>query len=398
VLFLTHRLPYAPNRGDRIRAFHTLKSLAARDEVELVSFVHDRHELAQVKHLEASGVRVTPVPVPRLRNLAIGAARLAGRRPLTHVLLDAPNMSRALADIVERRAPDVVLAYCSSMARFALEPPLSSFPLVVDLVDVDSQKWLALAQSSRWPRRWIYAREARELAAFERRIVATAQTTFVVNERERDIMRELAPASDVSVLQIGVELPHPSAPEPEERPRVVFCGVMNYQPNVDAVVWFSKDIWPAVRARRPDAHFSIVGASPTVSVRRLHSLEQGIEVTGTVPDVGPYLRNSAVAVAPLLTARGVQTKVLEALAMGLPAVVTPAVLDGLPQSVRAACRATESANEYSAEIVSLLGQSGAERRRLAQTADLTQLSWKVQLRPLHDALVAAARHPRAVAV
>jgi hypothetical protein len=183
VLFLTHRLPYAPNRGDRIRAFHIVKSLAARDELELVSLVHDRDELAQVPRLESMGVRVTAVPVTRMRNLAMGAAQLAGARPLTHSLLDAPDLLRAIRDIVRQRPPDVVLAFCSGMARFALEPPLSNFPLVVDMVDVDSQKWLALSESAAWPMRWIYEREARHLAAFERRIAASAATTFVVNER-----------------------------------------------------------------------------------------------------------------------------------------------------------------------------------------------------------------------
>jgi polysaccharide biosynthesis protein PslH len=398
VLFLTHRLPYAPNRGDRIRAFHIVKSLAARDELELVSLVHDQDELAQVPRLEAMGVRVTAIPVTRIRNLAMGAAQLAGARPLTHSLLDAPDLVRAIRDIVRQRPPDVVLAFCSGMARFALELPLSNFPLVVDMVDVDSQKWLALSESSGWPMRWIYEREARHLATFERRIAASAATTFVVNEREREVMRAVAPGPDVAILPNGVELPLAPVGAPEERPRVTFCGVMNYQPNADAVLWFAREIWPAIRAQRPDAQFSIVGSSPSGSVRRLHSDDNGIEVTGTVADVRPYLERSAVAVAPLLTARGVQNKVLEALASGVPAVVSPAVFDGLPRCVRGACRVAESAGDYATEILRLFAKSGAERRRLAQTADLAQLSWKAQLRPLHDALAAAARRTRAVAV
>lgn len=398
VLFLTHRLPYAPNRGDRIRAFHIVKSLAARDELELVSLVHDRDELAQVPRLEAMGVRVTAIPVTRVRNLAIGAAQLAGARPLTHHLLDAPDLMRAIRGIVQQRPPDVVLAFCSGMARFALEPPLSNFPLVVDMVDVDSQKWLALSESSGWPMRWIYEREARHLARFERHIAAAATTTFVVNERERDVMGAIAPGHDVAILPNGVELPQVPVGPPAEEPRVVFCGVMNYQPNVDAVVWFAREIWPAIRVEQPGAQFSIVGSSPSSSVRRLHSDANRIEVTGTVDDVRPYLERSAVAVAPLITARGVQNKVLEALAMGVPAVVSPAVFDGLPRCVRSACRVADAASDYSSEILKLLAKSGADRRRLAQTADLMQLSWKAQLRPLHDALADAARRSRAVAV
>jgi sugar transferase (PEP-CTERM/EpsH1 system associated) len=400
VLFLTHRLPYAPNRGDRIRAFHIVKSLAMRDELELVSLVHDHDELAQVPRVEAMGVRVTAVHVPRLRNLAMGAAHLVGTRPLTHVLLDAPDLPGTIQSIVKERPPDVVLAYCSGMARFALQPALKDFPLVVDLVDVDSQKWLALSESARWPKRWIYEREAEHLADFERKLSAGASAVFVVNERERKLMKTVAPDSNVAVVPIGVDLdlvlPRTS---PDPRPRVVFCGVMNYTPNVDGVRWFVRDVWPLVRAKRPDAQFVIVGSNPTARVRRLHSPQQGIEVTGTVDDVRPYLWQSAMSVAPLFMARGVQTKVLEAVAAGLPSVVTSAVFEGLPSAIRSACRIADTAESCAAATIALLNASPAERRRVAQSADLEQLGWDAQLRPLHDALASAATsRPRAIAV
>jgi len=398
VLFLTHRLPYAPNRGDRIRAFHIARALSTRVDLEIVSLVHDQDELAQVPRLESMGIRVAAVPVTRLRNLAIGAAQLAGARPLTHSLLDAPDLVRAIRDIVHQRPPDVVLAFCSGMARFALEPPLSSFPLVADMVDVDSQKWLALSESASWPMRWIYEREARHLARFERHIAAAATTTFVVNERERDVMRDVAPGHDVAILPNGVELPQALVGPPSEQPRVVFCGVMNYQPNVDAVQWFADNVWPAIRAKRTEAQFVIVGSDPSAAVRRLHSPQRGIEVTGTVPDVRPYLQQAAIAVAPLRTARGVQNKVLEALAAGLPAVVTPAVLEGLPGCARGGCRLAASVEEYAAEVLALLGMSGAERRAVATTSDLRHLGWDAQLTPLYDALAAAADRQHAVAV
>jgi sugar transferase (PEP-CTERM/EpsH1 system associated) len=398
VLFLTHRLPYAPNRGDRIRAYHIVKSLAARMEVDVVSLVHDDHEMAQAERLRQIGVRVTAIRVPRFRNLVNAALRLLGPQPLTHLLLTAPGLTEVLRRIVAERPPDVVLAYCSGMARFALQPPLSAFPLVVDLVDVDSEKWAALAPASRWPMRWIYAREARHLAAFERTIAATAKTTLVVSDREADALRAIAPEAKILVIPIGVDLqplvPQAAAAAP---PVVVFCGVMNYTPNVEGALWFCEKVWPAIRSRRPDAQLLLVGSDPVPALRHLHSPANGIEVTGTVEDVRPYLWRAAVAIAPLLTARGTQTKVLEAVGAGLPVVVTPPVLDGLPTAVRSACRLGVSAELFAQETLSLLAMPPAERRQMAGTADLAALDWETQLGPLHGVLEDSRRR-HAIAV
>jgi len=398
VLYLTHRLPYAPNRGDRIRAYHTIRSLAARMDLEVVSLVHDEHELAQADRLLDMGARITAIHAPRIRNFANATLRLAGRRPLTHLLLDSPRLGDVLRQIVRERPPDVVLAYCSGMARFALEAPLSGYPLVVDLVDVDSHKWAALAQSSPWPMRWIYQREALHLAAFEHRLTRSARVTLVVNERERDALQQIAPGADIAIVPNGVDF-QPLIPQtpPEERPHVVFCGVMDYTPNIDAALWFVRNIWPAVKARRRDAQFLIVGSNPTSAIRRLHSIEAGIEVTGSVNDVRPYLWRSAVAVAPLLTARGVQNKVLEAIGAGLPAVVSPQVFEGLPAAVRPACRVATSAEAFARETSSLLNRSGIDRRAIAHEASLESLTWESQLSSLR-ALLETAADSAAIAV
>ena len=393
VLFLTQRLPYAPNRGDRIRAFHIVRMLAPRVDLDLVSFVHDRHELAQADSLRRLGVQVAVFPVPYLRNRARAIVRLAGRCPLTHMLLDAPELVSAVTQLVSERRPDVVLAYCSGMARFALQPPLSQFPLVLDLVDVDSEKWLALAATASWPKRWLYARESRYLARFEREAATKADATLVVNERESQVVQRIAPLASVHVVPVGIDLADVQARSaPTEEPRVVFCGVMNYGPNVEGVRWFANQVWPIIRASRPDARFVVVGSSPAATIRRLASADRGIEVTGTVADVRGYLRDAAVAVAPLMIARGVQTKVLEAVAAGLPVVVTSQVLGGLPQQIHAACRVADSPHAFAQQTLSLLALSGAERRAVASQADVRQLDWDTQLASLPTFLAKAAEN------
>jgi hypothetical protein len=169
---------------------------------------------------------------------------------------------------------------------------------------------------------------------------------------------------------------------------------MNYEPNVEGVLWFSREVWPTIRDQRPDALFSIVGSDPAAAVRRLASARTGIEVTGTVPDVRSHLWNAAVSVAPLMIARGVQTKVLEAVAAGLPAVVTSQVFEGLPAEIRTACRVADSSEAFAQQTLALLALSGHERRALVAQADLCSLTWERQLLPLHEILTKAASQSR----
>ena len=158
VLFLTHRLPFAPNRGDRIRAYHMLRHLSAHATVDLVSLVHDSDEASATATVPAD--RVTVVPVTPWRNRVRAGLSLSGSRPLTHALLDAPSLVETIADVCRANRPDVVLAFCSGMARLATTAPLKDIPLVVDMVDVDSAKWRALSRATRPPMAWIYGREA----------------------------------------------------------------------------------------------------------------------------------------------------------------------------------------------------------------------------------------------
>ncbi|MBS1817552.1 MAG: TIGR03087 family PEP-CTERM/XrtA system glycosyltransferase [Acidobacteria bacterium] len=388
VLFLTHRLPYPPNRGDRIRAFQIVRALVPDVEVELLSLVHDPLEATEVPRLEQRlGVRVTPVAVPYYRNRVEAAVALAGSRPLTHVLLNAPGIMPAIRRIVDERRPDLVLAYCSSMAQFAMLSPLAEIPMVLDMVDLDSEKWSDMAEKSGLPLSWIYRREARQLGAFEREAVAHARATLVVNEREAEAVRRRVPGAHVTALPNGVDLwSLQPPPAPVDEPRVIFCGVMNYAPNADGVCWFVREVWPLVRKLVPAATFTIVGSDPTEQVRKLASVADGIEVTGRVPEVSRYLWSSTMSVAPLHVARGVQNKVLEAVAAGLPTVVTPAVLEGLPNEVRVACRLAESAEDFARQTTRILKMTGAERRAMAARANLAALSWEQQMSPLRHLL------------
>jgi sugar transferase (PEP-CTERM/EpsH1 system associated) len=390
VLVLTQRLPYEPNRGDRIRTYYTLRHIAGRYDVEVVSLVHNAEEASHVHALYALGIHPSVARIPRLANLIRGAVALPGSQPLTHVLLWSPQVVPALLEMVSNRPPDVVLAYCSSMARFAMEPPLAGRPFVVDMIDVDSAKWQALAESSSRPKKWIYAREHRTLSAFEIRVARSAAATLVVNERERDLLDRLAPGAPIHVVQNGVDVDwfRPQGP-PVSAPVAVFCGVMDYGPNEAAAIWVTRDVWPRVLSEHRNAHLMLVGANPTAAVRALAGAS--VTVTGSVPDVRPYLWSAALGLAPLHLARGIQNKVLEAVAAGLPTVVTHAVAEGLPNEVLSACLVADSPEMFARGISRLFAMRPEERRAMAGNAPLASLSWAARLAPVPSILEQAAR-------
>jgi sugar transferase (PEP-CTERM/EpsH1 system associated) len=381
VLVLTHRLPYAPNRGDRIRAYHLLRALASRHEVHLLSLVHDRDEADHAALLEGWLASVTTVLVRRGQSLVRSALGLFRSSPLTFTMLDAPQLEQTADRLVARTSPDVLVAYCSGMGRLLSVSRLAFLPAILDLVDVDSAKWAALGDAGRFPMSWIYRREARLLGRAETQMMRRASATTVVNDREALAARHLAGNAAIEVIGNGIDTAYfaPQAPAFGST-QVAFCGVMNYTPNAEAALFLAREVWPLVIAARPDARLALVGAQPTAAVTRL-GRSPGITVTGSVSDVRPWLWSSAAAAAPIRTARGVQNKVLEAVSAGLPAVVSQQVADGLPEGIRPACLIADTARDCAAALIELLGMSAAERRRLAARASFAGLDWKDRLGP-----------------
>lgn len=390
LLFLTHRVPYAPNRGDRIRALEMLRYFKTSGiSVCLVALAHEDEEVAEASRLSDLVEVLHVVRVTRFRNLLRAGLLLPTDRPLTHVLLDSPQMRHVLARVRRDWRPDLVLAFCSGMARFAMEPPLDAVPFVLDMVDVDSLKWQALAKHGNPVARLIYAREARLLKRFEVEATRAAQATLVVNDREGEALRALDSSFRPVVVELGVDLERFRNPgQPAGNPEVVFTGVFSYQPNETGARWLIQEVWPLVHERRPEARLTLVGRGPSSALGRLAN-RAGIEVTGAVPDVRPYLWRAAVAVAPLETARGMQNKVLEAAAAGLPSVVTPDVFEGLPRAVRPACRVAAGVEDFAREIVGLLDLDAVARRRFVAAATLHTLTWDTCLSPLREVMANA---------
>ncbi len=326
LLYLVHRMPYPPDKGDKVRSYHLFMHLAARHRVFVGTFVDDPADEAHVETLRSMCADLCAVKLDpraaRLRSLA----GLATGEALTVRYYRHAGLRQWVERIAAEQSIDAVVIFSSAMAQYA--DGLAGVPLLADMVDVDSAKWRSYSDAHRWPMSWLYRREARRLLAYERSVARRAQRTFLVTEQEAALFRDLAPDSALSVEAMGNGVdaeyfkPDPARVSPFATGTlpVVFTGAMDYWPNIDAVEWFVRDVLPTLRVQWPQVHFHIVGRSPATAVKVLASSH--VTVSGTVPDVRPYLQHAAVVVAPLRLARGIQNKVLEAMAMGRPVVAS----------------------------------------------------------------------------
>jgi sugar transferase (PEP-CTERM/EpsH1 system associated) len=333
VLFLCHRIPYPPDKGEKIRAFHILKHLAARHTVHLAAFVDDAADLA---HAEALRKYVTGemllVPLSRTVTRARMALALLTGTPLTTSYFASGKLDRWIGDVLKRRAVDRTVLFSSAMAPFLLKRrDVDPAKVVLDMVDVDSDKWRQYAGTASLPMKWVYAREAKTLLDLERRAAAAFGATLLVSPFEARTFADLAPQARGRIHSVanGVDLtpaPPSASPYAADEIPLAMVGTMDYWPNVEGAVWFADEVLPRVRKVLPRAHFYIVGAKPAPALQKPRD---GVTVTGRVPEVGPYVAHAAAVVAPLRLARGVQNKVLEGLAHQRPVVATVAATRGL---------------------------------------------------------------------
>jgi sugar transferase (PEP-CTERM/EpsH1 system associated) len=384
ILFLVHRIPFPPDRGDKIRSFHLLNALAGLGRVHLAAFADSDPDLGG---LEALSPLVGRCHVERrTRSLPLAAlAALRSGRPVSLAAFDSATMRGAVADILRRERIETIVAFSSQMAQFVPEDR-GGRRFVMDFVDVDSAKFEAFAGRAALPLRWIHRREARLLSAYERQVARRADLSLFVSEAEAALFRQRSGLDRVAALENGIDLDfyRPDAVfarlERQASPLIVFTGQMDYAPNIDAVTGFARNVLPKVRAERPGTRFAIVGREPVGAVRRLEALP-GVTVTGAVPDVRPWLAAADVVVAPLGLARGIQNKVLEAMAMARPVVASPAAFEGIDaepgRELIVAEDGAEAIIALLADPVAAEALGQAARRRVE-----ARYGWEARLAPL----------------
>ncbi len=396
LLYLVHRLPYPPDKGDKVRSYHLLKHLLRqRHQVFLGTFVDDPGDAVHVPALRALCADLCTVRLQPRSAKVRSLAGLAHGEPLTLRYYDSPRLHEWVRQTVATQQIDAVLVFSSSMAQYT--EGLGDLPILVDLVDVDSAKWTDYAANHAWPMSWLYRREGDRLLDYERAVVARASHSFLVTDREVELFSRLAPesAGRVKALCNGVDAeffaPMQGRPSPfaaAELP-LVFTGAMDYWPNIDAVSWFAREVLPPLVRRWPALRLHIVGRSPTQAVRALAG--GAVSVSGTVPDVRPYLQHAAAVVAPLRLARGVQNKVLEAMAMARPVVCASACMEAIAAQPGEHLLAADTAEDYVAQLAPLLATPAlaAELGAAGRRHVVEHFSWPARLAGLDTALATA---------
>jgi polysaccharide biosynthesis protein PslH len=386
ILFLAHRVPYPPDRGDKIRSFHMLRHLAAQRRVHLAAFADDPRDMDRPELAACTASRAI---VRRSKSQAVaGFQALASGRPLSLTAFDDAAMRRAVEAVLARENIDTIFVFSSQMAQYL--PVAGGQRVIMDFVDMDSAKFAAYAQAAKAPLRWIYAREARLLMAAEAAIAARADASLFVSEAEAGLFRRTTGAERVHAIENGIDTgffdPSAGFEQVEARPAlIVFTGQMDYRPNVEAVTWFADDILPRVRAAHPDARFAIVGRNPTDAVRAL-ARREGVIVTGEVNDVRGWLAAAALVVAPLKLARGIQNKVLEAMAMARPVVASAAAAEGVDHGGTIAVAETEAGMTEAVTLLLRDPQNAVALGRDARARVIARYGWDARLAPL-DTLI-----------
>lgn len=376
ILFLAHRIPYPPDKGDKIRSWHILSHLLQHYTVHLGCFVDDANDLPQ--NVQTVGDLCGESHFALARSWVSKAQSLAGLGrggPLTVRYYRDQGMREWVDQVLAERPIESIFVFSSAMAQYVLGEDARRRRRVIDFVDVDADKWRQYAETKSWPANWLYRRESRELLAFDRMVASEFDASLFVSPAEAELFCSLAPEqmNKVSHISNGVDFHFFEPNSNYENPYaaddrvLVFTGAMDYWPNADAVTWFARDILPLVQEVDPAIQFCIVGANPTPAVRALER-QPGITVVGRVPDVRPYVAHATAVVAPLRIARGLQNKVLEGLSMARPVVATPDACQGLSPEIRRSVLCASDPRKFADHIIALLhseqrnviGQAGRE--------------------------------------
>lgn len=393
LLYLVHRLPYPPNKGDKISSNNMLNYFSSHWRVHLGTFVDDPEDWQYVETVQEKCEDSCIVDLPSHKRITGSVYGMLSNEALSLSYYRNAQLQAWVRETIEKECPDAVLIFSGVMGQFVNGLLPEHVPVVFDAEDVDSEKWRSYCESKSPFVSWLYKREANKLLAYEREMAAATDVSLFVSAEEADLFKQLAPesADKIKYRTQGVDsaMFDPSLsyenPYDENQKVLVFTGAMDYWPNVEAVVWFCDHILGALREKEPDFLFCIVGMKPNDDVMRLGKLP-GVRVTGGVPDVRPYIAHAHAACLPLQLARGIQNKALEAMAMCLPVLATRDALVGIKEYPGVITYVAD-APEHMIECALALLSQPRQQNTAGRECVLEHYNWDTNLRSMERFLL-----------
>jgi len=384
LLYLTHRIPYPPNKGDKIRSYHLLKYLSQHFRVHLGTFVDAEEDWRYAENIREWCDEVCLIKLdPRIARLRCLSGFVTGS-PLTLPFYWDKQLKYWVDDLLKIKNITKIVTFSAAMTQYVWH--VHSAQRVIDFVDIDSDKWKQYAQTKPWPLSWIYKRESELLRNYEKDVAQEFDKSTFVSMKEAALFKMMIPevADKVDYFNNGVDTDYFSPihqfpnPYANDDRILVFTGAMDYWANIDAVEWFAHKVFPAVRSQFADIKFYIVGSNPTARVLALTKIP-GITVTGKVKDIRPYLKHASIAIAPLRIARGIQNKVLEAMAMGKSVVLSPQAMEGIQATDGEELYVAADEKTFSSKIISLISENDGAEMNAARARILSDYTWPSSL-------------------
>lgn len=392
ILFLSQRLPFPPNKGDKLRSFNEIKHLSRKNSISLVCLTDNTQDLELSRGLQAYCRSIDVVFLPGLKSKVQSSAALFSSNPLTLSYFHSRELQAVVDRKVQSESFDAIFVYCSSMAQYVQQ--VSNIPKIIDFVDVDSEKWRQYATYARFPMKYLYLLESRRLRKYEAQLAGTFQHCIFVSKKEADDFNDLVcPCPRSTPIPNGVdgEMFRPSA-APYNRNALVFTGAMDYFANVEAILFFVREILPLIRRSIPQVTLTIVGSNPAAPIRSLPRSHPNIVVTGSVDTVQPYVVDAAVFVAPMRIARGVQNKILEAMAMGVPVVTTSLGFEGITATAGRDIFVEDLPGLFASRVIELMLDDGLRMETAHHSRNAVELfyDWPQNLEKLEQLLAGTA--------
>ena len=396
-LFLAQRVPYPPNKGEKIRTYHQIRYLLESGHRVSVASpyenLQEKNDFDALKRQLGVNSRKSQLGFKAWRYLS----GLFANKPLSVSNFYCRDLQKTIDQWLLEEAFDNIVCTSSSMAEYVFRSTALTRQdrrprLVMDFMDLDSDKWRQYSLTSAFPRSLVFRREANLMSRYEREVFRTFDHCLFISEAEVELFCARSDVQGEPPLAIGngidTDFFVPSASPPGgSQPIIIFTGVMNYKPNIDAVMWFATRVWPDIQSRYPQARFIVAGMKPVAEIRGLAG-NRGVEVTGFVEDILPYYHQSNIFVAPLRIARGVQNKVLQSFACGIPVVSTSMGAEGIDCVHGKDILIADTSEQFIEKIERLLGDPELYASISRSALDLVKrdYSWDGRLKPFAEIL------------